>query len=119
LIAPLIPPTDIQQRAIEHAVTAQIHRWYQIYENAQTSVNNRIDLLSPYIKLKSGLGEGVGQEAYRQRIAQLPKTWKNAHFVHEAEVKINAEGTIALDVALTCLNQGIKPSGSERTAELH
>jgi hypothetical protein len=111
-------PIDIQQSTIKHAVMAQIHRWYQIYENPQTSIDNQIDILSPDIKLKSGLGEGVGHEAYRQRIAQLPTTWKNAHFIREAEVKIDADGTIALDVALTYLNQGMKPDGSVRTAEL-
>jgi hypothetical protein len=108
----------IRQSHIRHAVMAQIHRWYQIYENPETTIDNQIDILSPDIKLKSGLGEGVGHEAYRQRIAHLPKTWKNAHFVRQAEVRIGADGTIALDVALTYLNQGMKPDGSVRTAEL-
>jgi hypothetical protein len=111
-------PTEIQQSYVKHAVMAQIHRWYQIYENPQTSIDNQIDILAPDIKLKSGLGEGVGHEAYRQRIAQLPTTWKNAHFIREAEVTINADGTIALDVGLTYLNQGMRPDGSVRSAEL-
>jgi hypothetical protein len=91
---------------------AQIHRWYQIYENPQTTIENQLDILSSGIKLKSGVGEGVGHEAYKQRIAQLPTTWKNAHFVHATDVKIDADGTIALDVRLTYLNQAIKPDGT-------
>jgi hypothetical protein len=36
-------PTDIQQSAVKHAVMAQMHRWYQSYEKAQTSIDNQID----------------------------------------------------------------------------
>ncbi len=108
----------IKQGYIKHAAMAQIHRWYQIYENSDTTLANQLDILTQDIKLKSGLGEGVGHEAYSQRIKQLPKTWKNAHHVRGSNCKVGADGTINLDIALTYLNLGMKPDGSVRSAEL-
>jgi hypothetical protein len=108
----------VKQGCIKHAAMAQLHRWYQIYENVDTTLANQLDILASDIKLKSGLGEGVGHEAYSQRINQLPKTWKNAHLVNGSNFKLSADGTIDLDITLTYLNQGMKPDGSIRSAEL-
>jgi hypothetical protein len=108
----------IKQGYIKHAAMAQLHRWYQIYENYDTTLANQLDILASDIKLKSGLGEGVGHEAYSQRINQLPKTWKNAHLVNGSNFKLAADGTIDLDITLTYLNQRMKPDGSVRSAEL-
>jgi hypothetical protein len=90
----------------------------QIYENPETTIANQLDFLARDIKLKSGLGEGVGHDAYVQRIDQLPKTWKNAHFVRSSLVTLGVDGVISLEASLTYLNQGMKPDGSVRTAEL-
>jgi hypothetical protein len=109
---------DVRQGYVKHAAMAQLHRWYQIYENPETLIANQLDFLARDIKLKSGLGEGVGHEAYVQRIDQLPKAWKNAHFVRSSVIKIGADGVIGLEASLTYLNQGMKPDGSVRTAEL-
>jgi hypothetical protein len=109
---------DVRQGYVKHAAMAQLHRWYQIYENPETTIANQLDFLARDIKLKSGLGEGVGHEAYVQRIGQLPKSWKNAHFVRSSLIKIGADGVISLDASLTYLNQGMKPDGSVRAAEL-
>lgn len=109
---------DVKQGYVKHAAMAQLHRWYQIYENAETPIANQLDILELDIKLKSGLGEGIGHAAYVQRIDQLPKTWKNAHFVRSALVTLDADGVIGLDASLTYLNQGMQADGSVRTAEL-
>jgi hypothetical protein len=109
---------DVKQGFVKHAAMAQLHRWYQIYENAETTIENQLDILVRDIKLKSGLGEGVGHEAYVQRIGQLPKTWQNAHFVHGSRITLGAGGVIGLEAQLTYLNHGMKPDGSVRTAEL-
>jgi hypothetical protein len=109
---------DAKQGYVKHAAMAQLHRWYQIYENPETTIANQLDILAHNIELKSGLGEGVGHEAYVQRINQLPKTWKNAHFVRGSRITLGADGVINLDASLTYLNQGMKPDGSVRTAEL-
>jgi hypothetical protein len=107
-----------RQGCVKHAALAQLHRWYQIYENPETSLANQLDILVPQVRLKSGLGEAVGHDAYVQRIAQLPKTWKNAHFVRGATVVVDDDGAIHLEAALTYLNQGMRPDGSVRSADL-
>jgi hypothetical protein len=109
---------EIHQGYIKHAAMAQIHRWYQIYENPDSAIENQIDILVADIKLKSGLGEATGHDAYRQRIAQLPKTWKNAHFIKDATVQIRPDGLIDLNLGLVYLNHGMKQDGSIRSANL-
>jgi hypothetical protein len=102
----------------KHAALAQLHRWYQIYEEPASSLANQLDILDPGVRLKSGLGEGVGHEAYTKRIAAIPRTWKNAHFVNATVIDIHADGSIDMTVQLTYLNVGIKPDGAVRTAAL-
>ncbi len=116
--ASTLTPVEVRQSYIKHGALAQLRRWYQIYENSETTIENQLDILSPGIKLKSGLGEGTGHEAYKQRIAQLPKTWKNAHSITGTNITVGADGAIKLDVALTYLNQGMKPDGAVRAADL-
>lgn len=111
-------PTEIREGYIRHATMAQTHRWYQIYENLDTTIENQLDILANDVKLKSGLGEGVGHDAYRLRISQLPKTWKNAHRVTGSSIRIHPDGEIDLDVDLTYLNHGMKTDGSVRSANL-
>jgi hypothetical protein len=108
----------IQEGYINHAVMAQAHRWYQIYENPEARIENTLDTLAPDIKLKSGLGEATGHDAYRQRIGQLPKTWRNAHNVTGSNMAISSGGGIHLNLNVTYLNRGMRSDGSVRTAEL-
>jgi hypothetical protein len=109
---------EIRQGYRKHAAMAQIHRWYQIYENPNSRIENALDILATDIKLKSGLGEAVGHEAYKQRIAQLPKTWKNAHTIKDARFSVGADGAIGLEVDIVYLNQGMRPDGSVRMTNL-
>jgi hypothetical protein len=102
----------------KHAALAQLHRWYQIYEEPASSLANQLDILDPGVRLKSGLGEGVGHEAFKTRIAAIPRAWKNAHFVNATVIDIHGDGTINMTAELTYLNVGIKPDGAVRTAAL-
>jgi hypothetical protein len=117
-IASTLTPAEVRQSYIKHATLAQLRRWYQIYENPATTIENQLEILAPGIKLKSGLGEASGHDAYKLRIAQLPKTWKNAHAITGTKIVIGADGRIDLDVALTYLNQGMRPDGTVRSADL-
>lgn len=101
----------------KHAILAQFYRWFQIYENPEVPVENALDILDADVALKSGLGEGKGHDAYRQRIGKLPKTWKNAHFPRNVMVITRDDGRAALAADVTYVNVGMKPGGI-RTAEL-
>jgi hypothetical protein len=109
---------EIEQGYIRHATLTQLHRWYQVYENSEIDIANQLDILSQDIKLKSGLGEATGHEAYKTRISQLPKTWQNAHFVRHPKITFE-DTSIQLELDITYLNVGMKPDGSVRSAELH
>ena len=108
---------NIRQGYKKHAALAQFYRWYQLYENHAMPIDNQLDILADDVLLKSGLGEGRGHEAYRQRISQLPKTWNNAHFPRNIKVTPMSEGRLGLTADVTYLNVGMKP-GIVRSAEL-
>jgi hypothetical protein len=52
----MLTPDQIKQGYIEHAVIAQLHRWYQPYENNDLPIDNSLDILTEDVKIKSGLG---------------------------------------------------------------
>jgi hypothetical protein len=108
---------DIRSGYRRHAALAQLHRWYQIYENNAVPIANALDILQPDVQLKSGLGEAAGHAAYVSRIAQLPKTWRNAHTVRATTVDVKPGGRVALTAEITYLNVGMKP-GIIRSADL-
>jgi hypothetical protein len=108
----------IRQGFIKHAAMAQLHRWYIGYEEPRYGIANQLDILDADIRVKSGLGEAHGHEAYAARIRQLPTTWRNAHVVRSAQIDIAADGAIALTADITYLNKGLLPDGAVRTADL-
>jgi hypothetical protein len=95
-----------------------LHRWYQYYELLTSSLANQLDILDAKIHLKSGMGEGTGHEAYKARVAAIPKDWKNEHFVNDVDIDVHAGGSIDMTAKVTYLNVGIKPNGAVRTARL-
>jgi hypothetical protein len=108
---------QVRQGYLKHAALAQFYRWYQFYENSESSLENQIDILAPDISLKSGLGEGKGHDDYRARVKQIPASWKNAHHIHSTKVSVLPGGEIDLSAEITYLNDGMKP-GVVRSAEL-
>ncbi len=109
---------DIRNGYKEHAAKAQFYRWYQYYERSEGGVDNAVDILSSDVRVKSTLGEAKGTDAYRQRVAQLPTTWKNAHFVNKIETSVDADGSVSLNAEITYLNEGANEDGSLRAADL-
>jgi hypothetical protein len=110
---------DIRNGFKEHAAKAQFYRWYQYYERSDGGIENAIDILSPDVRVKSTLGEVKGTDAYRERVAQLPTTWKNAHFVNNVAITIEDDGSISLNAKITYLNEGANEDGSLRAADLN
>ncbi len=114
----MLTQAQIKQGYMEQAALAQFHRWYQIYENNAVPIESSLDILMPDVKIKSSLGEGVGHQAYKQRIAELPKTWKNAHRVKDTKIDVAADGQVQLIANIEYLNQGSAADGSVRAANL-
>jgi hypothetical protein len=109
---------DIRQGYAKHAALAQYYRWYLVYENDQALLDNAIDILDPNVRVKSVSGEAKGHDAYRGRVAKLPKAWDNAHDVKSVDVTINPDGTIGLLAQIRYLNRGMLPNGGVRAGDL-
>ncbi|EFL88217.1 hypothetical protein [Ahrensia sp. R2A130] len=126
IAASLIIPAgaaDLTTREIEngfkrHATLTQLHRWYLLYEEPTYGIANQLDILDPYVRVVSGLGEANGHEEYAERLNQIPTTWKNAHDVKSTEVTIADDGGVSLTANITYLNQGLLPDGKVRSADL-
>ncbi|MEO1160078.1 MAG: hypothetical protein AAFW74_06420 [Pseudomonadota bacterium] len=111
------PEKDVREGYRKHAALTQLHRWYQFYENDGVPIENQLDILDKDVRLSSSLGEGVGHEVYRQRVAKLPVSWQNAHKVKSAEPRIDEDGTISINFEIDYQNVGMI-EGVVRTARL-
>ena len=114
----MLSTQQVKNGYIENAAMAQYHRWFQLYENNAVPMANQLDLLAQDVRVKSGLGEAVGHAAYEKRLADIPKTWKNAHRVLDSQITLGDGGRIDLVVSIEYLNQGANPDGSLRAARL-
>lgn len=115
----MLTTTQVKQGYIGHAALTQLHRWYQFYENNAVPIENQLDILADDIKLKSGLGEAVGHEAYKKRVAEIPKTWKNSHRIGIVQINVLPQGQVQLDTLIEYLNVGASPDGSLRQGSLN
>lgn len=110
--------SDIVQGYIKHATKAQLYRWYQLYENQNTTIENALDILDPNVIVNSSLGVANGHEDYSKRVSKIPKTWKNAHDVKKVNIDVAEDGNIDMTVNIVYSNQGMLPDNNIRTAEL-
>ncbi|WP_298819046.1 hypothetical protein [uncultured Roseibium sp.] len=102
-----------------HAAMAQYYRWYQFYERPDGGVANALDILTKDVTITSGLGTANGHAQYKERVAQLPATWKNAHHVQTAEITQGKDGKMTLTAKIIYQNQGMLPDGAVRQADLN
>lgn len=109
---------EIRKGYLEHAVKAQFHRWFQIYERPEGGVPNALDILTDDATVVSGLGTANGHDEYAARVAQLPDTWRNAHVLSALDITHGTDGAMTLSAEITYQNQGLLPEGAVREAEL-
>ena len=103
----------------EHAIMAQFHRWYQIYERPAGGIDNALDILADNVTVKSGLGTANGHEEYAKRVQQLPKEWKNAHHIKTADITFDADDNAILNAKVAYQNIGMLPNEQLREAQLN
>lgn len=113
-----ITDSAIKLGYLKHAALAQFHRWYQYYERSEGGIENAVDILTPDVFVKSTSGEANGTEEYKARVAALPESWKNAHFLKSVEVTVNDDETLSLDATITYLNAGMRDDGAVVSADL-
>ncbi len=116
--APILTEEEVKNGFHEHAVLAQFHRWFLLYENNDATLENQLNILAEDVTVKSSLGEATGHKAYAERVAKIPKTWKNAHRVKTASVSRDSDGKLALSAEVDYTNVGVLPEGAVRSAAL-
>ncbi len=116
-----IAPTQvtIKNGFKEHAIMAQFHRWYQIYERPAGGIDNALDILSRNVIVTSGLGTANGHKEYSERVQKLPQTWQNAHHVQSADITFDDNDNASLNAKVAYQNIGMLPNGQLREAQLN
>ncbi len=102
----------------EHAALAQLHRWYQIYENPAVPMKNSLDILSSGVVIDALGSSATGHAGYQAVVAALPKNHRNAHFVRQTTIKVNDDGSVALQAEVDYANLGAMPEGQVRAVSL-
>lgn len=108
-----------EQSFLAHAALAQAHRWFLVYEHPEATLDNAVDLLMPDVHIQSVGREGTGHATYRAGVEALPRTWRNAHRVTDAQVDVATDGTISLEMDVAYQNVGIDDGGAVVTRDLH
>jgi|GEM_PF-776416 len=107
---------DIRQSYHEHAALAQLHRWYQYYENELVPLDNQLNLLSETITVVAPSGTVDSRDAYALAVQQIPKEWKNSHELQSASIGLNEDDSLSLMATITFNNIGMMPEGAVRTS---
>lgn len=96
---------------LQHAVLAQYHRWFQVYErpiNNQT-LANQVDLLTDDVQINSISSSVTGHAEYRTEVMKLPKHVKNSHKVQSTSVAKTSDGA---KIAAKVIYRGQQPDGA-------
>lgn len=110
--------TDIRLSYHEQGARAQLHRWYQYYENPAVGLNNQLDVLSEDVRVQSANGTADSRDAYAVAVRQLPASWQNAHDLRTSDITVNDDGTLGLTAEITYTNIGILPDGAPRASSV-
>lgn len=106
--------TEIRESYHEQGARAQLHRWYQYYENTKVGLPNQLDILAEDVTVISANGTAESREAYEAFIGQLPADWKNSHDLQDSDITVNGDGTLGLTGEIAYQNIGILPEGAVR-----
>ncbi len=98
-----------------HAALAQLHRWYQIYEDLPNAPAH-FDILSDGIVIDAATGVVEGLANLKPRFDNY-KGWKNSHQVLNASVKAVNATDLELTADIIYLN--VLPDGQRNAFQVH
>lgn len=105
----LVPEKQLRESYRKHAVRAQLHRWWQHYENPEAGLQNQLDVLDENIVVQSIAGDAHGHDEFAEAVLQLPSDWQNGHLLTNCTVDLDDDDGISLSVDLDYYNVGMLP----------
>ncbi|GHB28062.1 hypothetical protein GCM10007094_15650 [Pseudovibrio japonicus] len=109
---PLPSETEVRQSYQAHAAATQLLRWYQFYENTEASFENQLDILQDDVTITSTTGTANGHDEYKDRVAQIPSSWKNSHNLTDFNPTIDEDGNIQINASIIYQNIGMAEDGA-------
>jgi len=104
--------SDIRQSYQEHGALAQLHRWYQFYENKTVGLDNQLGLLTETGSVVLPSGSFNSRNAYAQGVQQLPGHWQHSHELRNVSIDVNDDDTLNLTATITYRNLGTLPDAA-------
>ena len=108
----------VRESYLQQGAMAQLHRWYQYYENAAVGMDNQLDILAKDVTIVSANGTAQGHEAYAAAVSQLPSNWQNSHDLQSSEIKVREDGTLGLNANITYKNVGMLEGNAIRALDI-
>ncbi len=115
------PETEkrLRESYIKHATLAQLHRWWQYHENAESGISNHLDLLSEDAIVRSANSEVIGLDAYREMALKKQSSCRTAHFLKSHTIDISIDGSIHLTADIIQFNIGTLPENGVSKSTVH
>ena len=109
---------QVRQSYMQQGAIAQLHRWYQYYENADVGIENQLDILAKDVAVVSANGTAEGHDAYVAAVSQLPSSWQNSHDLQASDVVVGEDGALGLTATITYQNVGMLEGGAVRALSI-
>jgi len=109
---------DFKLEVLTHAILAQYHRWYQVYEVPFTkkTIANQKDILGDDIEIITHAATTKGKDGLEERL-KVYEGWLNAHHVQHTEVKQLSENELSLEADI--IYQNIRPDETKYSYTIH
>nr|WP_321510285.1 hypothetical protein [uncultured Hyphomonas sp.] len=93
----------LRESYIKHATLAQLHRWFQYFENAECGLANHVDTLDDEVSARAIDTNTSGLKAYLEAITPPVARRRKAHVLKNQSIDISADGSIHLKAEIDIL----------------
>lgn len=109
--------SDIRNAYRAHGALAQLYRWWQWYEHADSPLENQLDIMTADIQINAASGNAASRDAYAEIAAGFP-VMQNAHIPSALDLDVTDDG-VAGTADITYLNLGAQPDGALTAMNIH
>lgn len=99
----------LRESYIKHATLAQLHRWFQYFENAECGLANHVDTLSDGVTVRTMDMSTTSLKEYVESIASPSAHIRKAHVLKDHTIDISLDGSIRLKAEVDILTSSQSP----------